>query len=51
MYNYMRLPRSLKNLYQTSYIRKDSYYWITIITHLLYAFASLSQKPLLKFIN
>ena len=54
MYNYMRLPRSLKNPYQTSYIRKDSYYWITIITHslyLLYAFASLSQKPLLKFIN
>ena len=51
MYIYMRLPRSLKNPYQTIFA-KSSYYRITIITEsvYLYAFASFSQKTLLKFI-
>ena len=50
IYLYAFAPFSQKPL--SNYIRKNSYYRITIITQsvYLYAFASFSQKPLLNFI-
>ena len=52
-YTYLYLFASSSQKLLSNYIRKDSYYWITIITYsvyLLYVFALFSQKPLLKFI-